>query len=259
MRMAARGPRAFSLIELLVVVAVVGVLLAIALPMLASSRTAARATKCLVQSQQIVAGVVAFSTDNGGRLPANRTRTSPGEYVTWRWAFVEKGYVSAGGAFACPAHPDGEPGSELGANDGAAVCVGDVPASHALNGHLLWRLDAPPAAGDRIDAAVLRPSHTAALVETRAAFPDMRVIAELLATQDARGGLYGFWHAKRGTYAFLDGHAEQIGFMATGSPDCRWHNGRDLTPDPFDPQDPRELQPHDHPDWEFLVSPVYLR
>ena len=68
-----------------------------------------------------------------------------------------------------------------------------------------------------------------------------------------------FWHAGKGTYAFQDGHAELIGFMDTGNPDCRWHNGLDLSEDRFDKQNREETRMHDHPDWEYLVHTVYLR
>jgi hypothetical protein len=57
----------------------------------------------------------------------------------------------------------------------------------------------------------------------------------------------------------MDGHAEVINFLDTGSPDCRWHNGKDLNPDPNFPQPPEELRQHEHSDWQYLVAPVYLR
>ncbi|GDX99117.1 hypothetical protein LBMAG48_15210 [Phycisphaerae bacterium] len=45
-------------------------------------------------------------------------------------------------------------------------------------------------------------------------------------------GAYGYWHSGRGSYGFYDGHGELINFMKTGNPDCRWHNGRDLSQAP---------------------------
>ena len=61
------------------------------------------------------------------------------------------------------------------------------------------------------------------------------------------------------TYAFQDGHAESIRLLDTGNPDCRWHNGKDLTADPFVTQTKEETQQHDHPDWQYLVPSIYLR
>lgn len=254
-----RPPRGFTLIELLVTIAIIALLMGILLPALSAARARSRAAKCLTQARQVTLSIATFTVDNRGKLPANRTRNSTTEYVTWRSQFTTSGYITAPEAFACPDHPDRAPMSELGGVDGDAVCVGDVPASYALNGHVVWRLNAPQTSTDRTEAAIARPAHTAVLVESRAPFPDMRVISELLTNYDATGGVYGYWHGGQGTYGFIDGHAEQIKFMETGGPDCRWHNGKDLTPDPFESQDPREFGQHDHPDWKFLVSPVYLR
>jgi hypothetical protein len=227
-------------------------------PVLAAARARSRAAKCLLQAQQVVAGINTFSADNKGHLPANRTRTTPTQYVTWKSQFVTAGYTLSTAAMVCPAQPSTAVG-ELGADDNGAICVGDVPASYALNGHVVWRLDAPQTAEDRTDSAIARPAHTAVLVESRAQFPDMRVISELLTTYDNAGGHYGFWHDLQGTYGFIDGHIEQAKFMTTGNPDCRWHNGKDLTQDPYETQDPREFGQHDHPDWQYLVAPVYMR
>ena len=103
--------------------------------------------------------MIAFAGENKGRLPANRARTSPAEYVTWRWQFVSAGYLPNAAVFTCPAHP-GAPLNELGAEDAGAVCTGDLPASYALNGHVVWRMNATQTGADRTDAAITRPSHT---------------------------------------------------------------------------------------------------
>jgi prepilin-type N-terminal cleavage/methylation domain-containing protein/prepilin-type processing-associated H-X9-DG protein len=257
MNLSARQP-GFTLIELLVSIAIITLLVGLLVPALAAARSRSRATKCLVQARQVVTGIGAFAADNKGRLPANRTRTTPTQYITWRSQFVTAGYTPSPQALSCPAHP-GPPLSEMGREDNGAMCIDDVAASYALNGHVVWRLNAPQTAADRTDTGITRPAHTAVLVETRAEYPDMRVISELLAYQDSKGGFYGFWHSGQGTYGFIDGHAEQAKFLETGNPDCRWHNGKDLTQDPFEPQDPREFTQHDHPDWKYLVAPVYLR
>lgn len=249
----------FTLIELLVVIAIVGVLLGLLFPALRSARERARETACLAQIRGLATAVVADTGENGGRLPENRSLSAPGEHVTWRHRFAERGLAPAGRGWVCPDRPEA-PTGELGTRDeNGTVCVGDVPSNYALNGHLLWRFDPVADASKRPEAAIARPSHTVLLVESRAMFPDLRVVDEIVATQDQRGGLFGYWHAGRGTYGFMDGHAETIGFLATGSPDCRWHNGRDLNADQYDPQSKEELGPHAHPDWEFLVHPVYLK
>ena len=253
--------RGFTLIELLVTIAIIAVLIGILLPVLGSVRSQARTTKCLKQAQQVAVGVMTFAGDNKGQLPANRTVVAAGEHVTWRARLAEAGYLSAE-ACACPAHPGGEAASELGLPDRETVCVGDVASSYALNGHLLWREEVSDKEVSRSDVTIRRPSHTILIAETRARFPDLRVTDPIVAAdlndKGGSGGLFGYWHGGDGTYSFSDGHAETIGMVDTGSPDCRWHSGKDWGEDPYDPQIREELKSHDHPDWELLLHPVYL-
>ena len=254
-------PRAFTLIELLVVIAVLGIVLAISLPALAGARQRARTVACLSQVRQLAASFAAFSTSNRGRLPENRTLVTTGEHITWRELFIREGYMPRSKAWACPAHPGGEPASELGMIDNGTACVGDVPSSYALNGHLLWRSTKLPRSADRPETVVFRPDRTILTAETRAHFPDLRVTSYIVAqdSESREGGLFGYWHAGDGVYGFLDGHAEQINMFDTGNPDCRWHNGKDFTDDPLDPMPEREASPHAHPDWQYLLHPVYLQ
>lgn len=250
--------RGFSLIELLVVIAVVALIIGIALPVLSSVRERARAVQCLSNARQLVVAINADAASNGGRLPENRIRLGDSdEHVTWRHRFAEEGLTPDADLWTCPAHP-GEPSSELGLEDHSTTCVGDVPSSYALNGHVLWRREVTDDEAIEADTRIQRPSHTILLAESRASYPDIRVTDYIVAADMEGGGLFGYWHDREGTYAFQDGHAETIGFLRTGSPDCRWHNGRDLNDDMFNDQNPGEQRPHDHPDWQYLAHEVYL-
>ena len=61
--------RGFTLIELLVVIAIIALLLSIIVPALRRVKDQARLVVCSNNMHQLVMGVMAYSTDNGGVLP----------------------------------------------------------------------------------------------------------------------------------------------------------------------------------------------
>ena len=69
MKPTAQRPAGFTLIEMLVVVAIIGVLIAILLPALGAARRSAKMTNCLSNMRQWGTAQAAYSTENQSYLP----------------------------------------------------------------------------------------------------------------------------------------------------------------------------------------------
>ena len=250
--------RGVTLLELVVSIGIIAVLMGILVPVLREVRQTARGLKCQSNARQILTGINASIASSGSRLPENRSLVEPGKYVTWRHRLAEAYGLGEDEVWACPLHKRGPRGEE-GFTERGSLCVGDVASSYALNGHVLWRGEKGSRDSVVSDTAIRRPSHTILLAETNRRLADLRVSPPIVANYYGdEPGPFSYWHSGAGVYGFQDGHVEVVPFLETGSPDCRWHNGPDLTDDPFVPQKAEEIPPHSHEEWAFLVPGIYL-
>lgn len=98
-------PRAFTLIELLTVIAIIGLLAAILIPVVGRVRESARVTQCGANVRQIGLAFTLYAQDNRGYYPAN---ANSGAVIGRNYAerLTIGGYVAKrSGLFSCPSDP----------------------------------------------------------------------------------------------------------------------------------------------------------
>lgn len=113
-----RSCRAFTLVELLVVISIIAVLIAILLPALSKAREAAQAVKCQSQFRQIGLAMQFYCNDSKGFTPYTKAFPAGGStgYSGWEWWLTP--YLVTGGTYSandrdltkkyinCPSFPD---------------------------------------------------------------------------------------------------------------------------------------------------------
>jgi prepilin-type N-terminal cleavage/methylation domain-containing protein len=140
-----RRHRAFTLVELLVVIGIIAILLAVLLPTIAATREAGRKVKCMSNLRQLGLAFVMYAQENKHHLPrgAPQCTTSgmvpkPYDWIWWNYnrdirqsavARYIKGFEA--GLLVCPSDP-----LERMRNLGGWAVEGKYLFSYAMNAHL---------------------------------------------------------------------------------------------------------------------------
>ncbi|HYO09957.1 MAG TPA: prepilin-type N-terminal cleavage/methylation domain-containing protein [Tepidisphaeraceae bacterium] len=102
--------RAFTLVELLVVIGIIAVLMGVLLPALAGARRSAQSVRCAANLRSLGAAVVLYANENRGAVPTYQTRLPAGVYVPWydHLAKYVFNYPASGTPPTIANHPDFE-------------------------------------------------------------------------------------------------------------------------------------------------------
>lgn len=95
------GPRAFTLIELLIVIAIIALLAAILFPAFSRARENARRSSCQSNQKQVLLGLTQYTQDYDERYPLTLF-ASPNQC----WHQVIQPYIKTTKVFSCPSDKD---------------------------------------------------------------------------------------------------------------------------------------------------------
>jgi len=147
-----RRPAAFTLVELLVVVAIVAVLIAVLLPCLAAAREQARRVQCCSNLRQLGIAFMLYREHNRRYPEASMgSAPSPSDWIHWQagrdWG--ESPLVPYLGGFPpslarCPSDQTDDRRTPVG-----GPWVEEYRYSYSVNHELLWQLNNPYQTGER--------------------------------------------------------------------------------------------------------------
>lgn len=145
--------KGFTLVELLVVIAVIAILAALLLPVLNASKQRAFTSQCISNARQIGVGMIQYADDSKGLLPESGgtilwNQTDP-ETLNYSWMQQIFSYTKNTNVYHCPSdlqgrfsYFNGVRAAFIVANDFASVDTKQVrfPAAQVMAGDTLWTL-----------------------------------------------------------------------------------------------------------------------
>src|SRR5215469_8658981 len=209
--------RGFTVMELLVVMAVIAILAAILLPVLAQAKEKGRQIKCLNHENQITIAAMLYADDNDGKMCGERMGTEscgvwpapprPNHGKEWTWSYAILPYT--GGStnaprdlWACPTRPPNW--------DAAAEDVDDtVITSYAIAEDTFWGDYGSTGVHSCPITSISKPVQTILFGETCWSGPG--ISARFL---DWTNDWIGYWYTGRCNFAFWDGHSEPVRAIA---------------------------------------------
>ncbi len=241
--------RAFTIIEMLVVIAIVAVLAAILVPLVSRARDRARLTQCLTNMRHISAALMTYTADHNETYPLARMRAADGcdpRMEHWTWKRAVQAYVKSNETFQCPsvknlwaACPDtpgafGDESNIRGEILRFPSRANWLPASYAYSDGFFRGRMVNGCLQPRLTSELKDPAGTLLLLNTRTGAPAVgpSMLAESgyspeTGAKDRRYlRRYGVFvaHLRRIPFVLADGHVRSFSSKETVAPLDRWHS-----------------------------------
>jgi len=194
---------AFSLIELLTVIAIIGIIAALLLPVLSQAKRRAQQVQCVGNLHQLGIGLANFVSDNHA-YPSHFSGPNGDNPGPWELQLERGGFDNSKpkknfwqvGVWNCPAAQGGPNGQSYGYNSFGSLRIGNLTNNFGLHGLWVSGSGMVPVA----ESAVVVPS-------------DMMAIGESDSMDFGRSESYNFHHKvlrhqNLSNVVFCDGHVE---------------------------------------------------
>ncbi len=236
--------RAFTLIELLTVIAIIGILAAIIIPTVGRVRESARAANCLSNLRQINMAVKLYADDNKGVLPAASRPKTPEETgggTTVAWTKAIRAYLPQRGntdtstehvIFVCPSakNGDGQMGSELSNTYTATGAMIGLNGSGSATGSAVNPRSLATIDRDRLtQIPLIVEGKLAGSARSAASFRNWNSISgDISASRPEDAPNFDFRHSDRMNVAYVDGSVRSMDFASFKAIDVRTWSGLPL-------------------------------
>ncbi len=217
-----RRATAFTLIELLLVIAIIALLAAILFPVFARARENARRSSCQSNLKQIGLGIIQYVQDHDERYPraaANNILTNGTSAAAW--AFMVQPYIKSTQVFKCPSH----------SMDGTMQFTnGTIPRSYQVVPNSNLNSGSTRYGGRLVFAGINEPPiNITHLADIDKVSQVIQVFEQTSENNDNSAYVAGLTdltlrsHLAMSNYLFVDGHVKALKPTATGSSINLWN------------------------------------
>lgn len=230
-----RTPKAFTLVELLIVIAIISLLAAILFPVFTRARENARRTSCMGNLRQLGLGIMQYTQDYDEYMPLRQITLIGKDGVnttSWSWRYLVYPYIKSTQIFTCPSNPlrtsnvntDGS-----GANAWPGTPTFNV--SYACNGGSTGPMgdlhNTPPYLARKL-AVLASPSTLLLVGESLKNHAYLRNDVDPIGPDEAgyssTSALMFGGHLSTANMIFADGHAKTLKWSVTCRPPYSWNN-----------------------------------